>query len=278
MLTIPSVNRSLLVHGRTLGEKYPISIATAMIYESELFKASDWNRGLLFVNIKTLIRNLTGSIPGTNSYQNSKPAAILSGLLDDMGGLESITQDLFNGRIRTQFYLPDTRNLNQLLPQADIRVPTTKNQILYSGMELEVLNLFHQQVKSDMYLTVGTTLPKLNENTYLLSHYPHELLSRYSFPKLTLIESHTGKLKSPTEWATKLTNKPDVPFNKFTLQLFGDNNVLLRQKPHALRMMVLAIAQEKHWTPLTTLDKIKMNLQTIEDKHYRDELLQMARV
>lgn len=277
MINIPGVDKSILVHGRAVGEQFPISVATARIFESECFNRDDWEKGILMVNIMTLIRNVVNSVPGTNTYQYVRPDIITNAIFEDMSAISKTVEDLFEDDLSVQFYLPDLRNLHKLLPHADIRVPSTSNQVLYARMEDEVTKDFIRQAKSNVYMNVGVSLPKMDKHVYLVSHYSHELLSRYEFPCLTLVESYTGKLKDSTQWATKMTNKPDVPFNKFTLQLFGDNNVLLKQKPIALRRLILALAQENNWTPITTMDKIKSDINKITEREYRTTLLQMTR-
>ncbi|MNZ57992.1 hypothetical protein D3C78_759890 [compost metagenome] len=98
-----------------------------------------------------------------------------------------------------------------------------------------------------------------------------DLLQRYKFSSLTLLESHTGAAKPPALWYTKLTNGKElehIPFDRMTLQFFGDNGNLFTGYPIKFRRIMLDIAKKNRWTALTTKDYI---IQSVK-KAYEPEL------
>lgn len=60
-----------------------------------------------------------------------------------------------------------------------------------------------------------------------------------------------------------------LPFINFTVSLFGDNNQLLQAQPLKLRRTILEIAERDRWSAITTLDKIRLGIKSIEDPALR---------
>jgi hypothetical protein len=103
-----------------------------------------------------------------------------------------------------------------------------------------------------------TDFPDIHATTLLMSHYPVDLLQRYRFMSLAHLESHTGAVKTPLMWNTKLVNgkeTPYLPFDKMTLQMFGDG-IAFTPMPAKIRKRVLELAVEYKWTPATTKDLV----------------------
>ena len=94
--------------------------------------------------------------------------------------------------------------------------------------------------------------------------------------KLELIESHTGAIKPFPLWSSKFsgTIKVELPFNAFTLKVFGDGVHFLGKRP-TLKKAVLAQAEADHWTGLTTEDKIRDSLKKIADPTVKAELMEL---
>lgn len=113
-----------------------------------------------------------------------------------------------------------------------------------------------------------------------MTHVPVDLLTGTRFSKLTLLESHTAKLKNKLDWNSKLTNGkdlPNMPFNAMTLQVFGDGGLFFSPMPMAVKKEVMSIAEKYKWTPATSLDKVKYGLQGMNDHLTRQILLTMSR-
>ena len=94
---------------------------------------------------------------------------------------------------------------------------------------------------------------------------PADLLARKDFPKLGLLESHTGKVKTQLEWYTKLNGKPQhIPFNKAFLTLFGDG-VMFSPLDRKTRGVVLKTAEKYSWKQDTTMDRIYNCLKLVNE-------------
>jgi hypothetical protein len=98
----------------------------------------------------------------------------------------------------------------------------------------------------------------------IVTHFPVDLFGRYRFNQLDLLESHTGKIKPPAQWNTKLSAKREetdmLPFNPFTLQVFGDNQQFVHQLPR-VKEAVVETAKATGWSSVTTMEKIRMTLE-----------------
>ena len=113
---------------------------------------------------------------------------------------------------------------------------------------------------------------------FIVTHLPVDLLSRYNFKKLELVESHTGAIKAFPHWHSKLTGGKElvnIPFNAFSLQVFGDNGNLFTPLLPSLRKEVLRLAQEDRWVAITTDDKIRMSLRKVTDPTSRAILMSL---
>jgi hypothetical protein len=93
------------------------------------------------------------------------------------------------------------------------------------------------------------------------------------------LESHTGAIKNPAEWNTKLTGGAkelsNIPFNRFTLQLFGDNGHMFLSGPLRLREIVLGIAKRDHWTSVTTSERVSFGIRNIPNDIDRGSLMKL---
>ena len=103
-----------------------------------------------------------------------------------------------------------------------------------------------------------------NRTVLILTNYAIDLLQRYKFTSLSLLESHTGAVKPPAMWYTKLNNGKElttIPFDRMTIQMFGDGSNLFSPFPIKIRRTMLTISEKNKWTPMTTkayiLDSVK---------------------
>lgn len=63
-----------------------------------------------------------------------------------------------------------------------------------------------------------------------------------------------------------------MPFRLDLLTILGDKT-LFRTKVPKLRQAIIELAKANRWTPLTTTDKIRMNIGSIKDYQIRHRLL-----
>lgn len=224
----------------------------------------------LWINLRTLMRNLLGALP-SEVTDRFMPEYFAFALVQELQVIEAEVLRLSEGLTQTVCYISDHVDLRRVLPSAPLRVVKTPKQEFSDMLERRgiamLLDALGGQVRQ-----FRTELEGRQRKALILTHHPVDLLSRYNFRQLDLLESHTGLLKNSSQWYTKLSggrDLPPLPFNKFTLTLFGDNNNLLVTQPLKLRRAVLEVAELDNWTAITTMDKIRHSLKKIEDPTVR---------
>ncbi len=222
----------------------------------------------VWINVRTLMRNLLGSLP-QDVQDKFMPGWFLLAIPQELSFIESEILRRTEGMVRTVCYYADHSDLKRVLPGALPKVSNTPKQKFQETLEREGL----RQLIEEMPLRkTRTTIEGRQRKALMITHHPVDLLSRYEFRQLDLLESHTGIIKDPSQWNTKLTggrDLPPLPFINFTVSLFGDNNQLLQAQPLKLRRTILEIAERDRWSAITTLDKIRLGIKSIEDPALR---------
>ncbi|MNO19204.1 hypothetical protein D3C76_89320 [compost metagenome] len=268
------------VSSRDMGQ-IPISIGSSLALEGAFGILEDNPNphpiinqvDVLYVNVRTLIRNMVGAINGELlTYVFAEDLA--SALLNEVTVLEGAVTRVTHGRVKVQFYLCNYRGIPKKFPYAILKNANTERQKLAALREentvIEFLHLLPQH-PSIKVLETDIDLSPDSRKALMMTSYAIDLLQRYKFASLTLLESHTGAAKPPALWYTKLTNGKElehIPFDRMTLQFFGDNGNLFTGFPIKYRRIVLDIAKKNRWTALTTKDYI---VQCIK-KAYEPEL------
>jgi len=97
----------------------------------------------------------------------------------------------------------------------------------------------------------------------ITTSYPLDLLNQHStYFNIRLLESHTGVIKSKMSWYTKYNNIKDImlPFSKYLLYVFGDSSGDIKPLGIKERRDILEIAKLKSWSPITTDEKVKFDI------------------
>lgn len=268
-----------LIDAREKGA-FEISIATSLaleaaagIYPDRPENPAPITKGVreVWINLRTLVRNLYGAM-STDRREMMLPNHGVGPLVEEMTIIENVIIKISNGNVRTVFYVCDYTSVQRKFPKALLRQPKTPKQIVQQKVEDETI-----------HMTLATSPPhdirffnfELNgsfPHSFIISHLPIDLLSRYSFQRLELLESHSGRLKAYPMWYTKLTNGKEldnIPFCRFSIQVFGDGGNLFGMLPNKTRAKVLELAKEDRWSPLTTDEKIRLSLRKVEDPQER---------
>jgi hypothetical protein len=267
---------------RALGA-IPVSIATSLAIESAcgihpeitVTKAPVLNNRLLMVNIRTLIRNIYGALE-TEIKKQLTTRQIITALMEEMSIIESCINKYSDGICSVVFYACSHGALKRLYPYAIHRQITTDIQIHYAHLEKMSIKELLDIPNTHDIRTFDVGIEGKYPDTLMLTHLPVDLMSRYSFSQLLLLESHSGKIKNHLEWNSKLTKGVDllkIPFCKFTLQVFGDNGNLFSPMPQAIKEEVRRMAEEDHWTVTTTKDKIVYSINKIYHPKLKSELM-----
>lgn len=272
-----------VVDNREKGQ-VPVSIGTALAIESAegiypdrppVSPAPILATELLMVNLRTLLRNLIGAIPSEHRSQ-VKVESIVPSLIEELNILNGIIPSISEGRCRVSFYVSEYRHLTPAhFKGATFKQAVTPKQLEQKKLESDVFSLLAEKPLPPNILHFDGKIEGKFPRTMIITHLPVDLLARYQFEKLELLESHTGAIKPFPMWGTKLSGDTEhLPFNAFTLKLFGDGVQFLGKRPTAKREL-LQWAEKDHWTGLTTMDKIRNTVSKIQDKEIRDELTEL---
>ncbi len=264
------------IANRELGA-FPLSIGTSLAVEAFSVLPGDSSTEF-WINLRTLVRNLTSSL-SSDVRKRVTPVDAFPTLVQEMEFLTEQITTVSNGRCNVVFYYPSYTDLMILFPNAQHRIPTTELQKINTVLE-ESLCQYTVQHSPFPIRTFKTRLESPQHDVVMLTHYSVDLLWASKFRRLRLLESHTGTFKGPSEWFTKLTGGKEltrIPFTKFTIQVYGDNNTLFHSFPFKVKALVTELAEKKRWTTVTTDVLIESHLKTLPDPLTRDFLLKVLR-
>ncbi|ANZ49392.1 hypothetical protein WELLINGTON_40 [Erwinia phage Wellington] len=260
---------------------YPVSIASSLAIEglTHTGEFASWgpkppihDYQVLYLNLRTLFRNAFYAFE--DNRERLTPDVILTSIEEDIKNILAAASSAAPSMLCVP-YLCQYNSVNKTFPEAAFRNANTPSQIFYNSLEQDV---YKQVVGQQLWgVELFDCAPKGEHDTVLLTHMPSDLLARSEFPKLALIESHTGKLKTHLEWYTKVNGKSaQIPFNKAFLTLFGDG-VMFHPLDRKVRSVVTKTAEKYHWTQTTTMDRINNCLRLVNEPHVVDYLRKLAR-
>lgn len=256
---------------RDVGQ-FPLSIGTSMAIEGLLGihpnnpkqPAGYKNMKVLWVNLRTIARNLYQAMKAEDTARIKYVDAVLLIAQE----VETIKQTLANQlpTMKAEFYLEDFNDFKWEFPKANLKQAKTPKQVAYKTYEDLVMRMTYQYFTEEKipFKVVKRNPGRVQETVVMLSHVPHHLLWQGSFDRLMLLESHTGRLKVYNTWFTKLNNITEehpMPFNKFTLQVFGDG-VVFEGQPKPIRDELKQLAEFKRWTGITGREKMAADVFT----------------
>lgn len=275
----------------------PLSIATALAFQEFLGYEVNDDQTLkarhkapvgaqyrhVWLNVSTLLRNFIGAMEG-DSYLLVATGALASEFVSELHRIETVLHDHQPGWTLTFYRTGYTDNAKRY-PNAKLRTATTTKQLAYQDTHDRVLKLIHPTLLELPGLT-EKLFYKVFANqitpggypagkTVMVTHYPIDLLSQYYFSELSLLESHTGKLKPRAQWHTKLLNGRDlvqIPFSEPTLQIFGDSETFAPQ-PIGLRRTLVDLAKTHQWSSITTKDRIRGQVKLYVPSPLKEEIL-----
>lgn len=268
---------------RTMSD-FPISIGTGLALSSLLTpttapydparevpqKLSVLDYQEVWVNLRTLHRNLMGALPSGKEHA-VMPQDLSDTLSFEVDLIDQLVREESKGRTRCVFYTSNYAGMAQAHPYGQLRRSTTVKQMEADSLMEQVLtDFFKHRVKSDLFEHFERMLePKRRTRTLILTHYAYDLLSHRKFESLDLLESHTGVKKSFPDWHTKLSNGKElvnIPFNSFTIQLFGDSQTF-SPYPIKARQAIKELAERFKWTSVSTDERIVFSLGQLSDAY-----------
>lgn len=274
---------------RTTGQ-YPLSVATSLAIESamgihpeiEVKVAPIKQYAELWINLKTLYRNMMGALQG-DAAQLVLGIPVGDEMQLEMDRIDSIIAS--EADCKVQYYVCNYSRMEQRFPNASIRVDSTARQKQFTRTMKEAIQHLlmlethpaDQQHASRVKVFDVTLKPVRKVKTLMLTHVPLDLCSEKHFGELALLESHTGAIKEKAQWYTKYQNGKDlarIPFREDLLQIFGDHE-LFHPYPIENRRQLLAIADKYNWTPLTTTEKIRYTIDFLLNPYLKEKLKSM---
>ena len=272
------------IDGREKGA-FPISVATSLAIESAcgvypdrpVSPAPILSVKEVWFNVRTLLRNLLGSI-APDFRDHLIPPHLLPALVEEMRIIESAVLKGSNGNCRAVFYHADYTSIARKFPKAIVKIARTARQMQQNLLDDKTLKLLLEEQSSGDIRVFNFEITGNHPESFIVTHLPVDLLSKYSFKRLDLLESHTGAIKAWPQWNTKLTNGREllnIPFNQFSLQVFGDNGNHFSPQSLSVRREVVRLADEDRWTPVTTDSKIRDSLRKVNDATERTLLLSL---
>lgn len=276
-----------LVSSRAVGA-FPISIATSIALEYVLGVQSEanpepkpksiQNYREFWLNIKTLYRNLYGALEKQAALE-VLPDILAETLWQEMEMLASIVSQYSNGVTKVVFYLSNYKGIRERYKLATFKGDHTEKQIANTVLMKNTLaKLFkdHKETdEQDIRIFDLHLKPTQNVNTLILTHIAYDLVSYKNFGTLSLLESHTGSIKTREKWYTKYHNGkelPALPFMDGLLPVFGDNEFFSPLNSKS-RKEVLDLAAKYNWSPATTVEKIKYGVNTLQNHYLKEAII-----
>lgn len=272
---------------------FALSIGTSLAFES-LFEARqapyDVDREIpqridvrhyseMWINLATLFRNIIGSLEDKNDFPKLSALDLAHAIIFEIEMIMSLMQNEGHGLCKPIFYYCEYKSLykRQFPSAVRFREDKTDGQRHNTYMLTKTMStLFDMVNDGDIYKLDSELIPKKPSNAIVLTHMPYDLLSYTNFKRLELLESHTGKLKGRNLWYSKFASVGQeqlntLPFIRQFLLLFGDH-VMFQPTDIRFRRLLLEISRTRRWTPLTTEDKVKLDLDVELKERYLFDL------
>ena len=257
---------------RELGEGVPVSIGTALALESVFGDGQSEKPPIksikeFWFNVRTLIRNILGAYT-TEERKLITAQQLYMDLYSELQIIDASVQRYSSNQCKAVFYVCTHQSLARKFPHAVLKQLKSEQQLYMRALEENAIKLLAPNVQLFNWRVFDTELDGRHPTAFIMTHYAIDLLSKSYFERLALIESHTGTIKPPMLWHTKLTNGndlPQMPFNRFTLQIFGDRSICFNAMPGKMREYVITMSRENKWTPATTKDKILYAIKALRD-------------
>lgn len=214
----------------------------------------------IWINVKTLARNIQSAID-KDSKTKLQPTDYAVAVHEELEVIFSSLEKF--PKCKLIVYLPTYQSLSIYYPNANLFEATTDVQKAKAKLDDDIFKEILKMKSSLPGFVIDTdvlfpTIQGMNR-VAVLTHYPVDLISFASGIEVQLLESHTGLLKPKFQWYTKLRNGASlykIPFNRATLQIFGDNAQMFNPLKIDLRRNFTDVAEQDKWTQFTTPDRI----------------------
>lgn len=245
---------------------FPLSIGTGLMLES-VFKPTSVrydekreipnkvnidNYKYHIYNIGTLVRNILSASNQKTTAETLANANFKNALI---GEITTLVELYATTKCTPVIFIPNYTNVYKALNNekiAEATVEILNNELIFKAVEkIDVSHII--AVHRDSY-----RLPRLEGACLITTSYPVDLLNPSM--NLTLLESHTGKLKEKWEWYSKYhkIGSKDMsvfPFMEVLLYFLGDTT-MISPCNLSIRNELHKVALASNWTSRTTRDKV----------------------
>lgn len=264
---------------------FPLSIGTSLAFEgilglleSEL--AYEGYKGendlvhypLFLINIHTLIRNLIHSMPNEDLVHVNE-TELFDHLQMEVESIISIVKE-YSPLTEVVFYTVNYKEVFKRIDSNRLRLARTDLQKLYESIHLTLFKAYEKEPVVPLKDLEKRGEINRNQKCVLLTHHVIDLILFDNHQQKALLESHTGKVKSSSLWYTKYYNGkalPILPLNGFLLLIFGDSEDI-HPMSKKVKEVLLDLAKRFKWTHLTTMEKIRFNIDYLRDESIKAAL------
>lgn len=259
--------------GRTVGN-LGISVGTSLAFEGEAVKLLSSMDNVL-INFRTLVRNAVESYAKDDRLDAKQ---IASEVKDDLIGiLKFIDTNKGQRQIIVEVYNPSYSSRERKFKHALLKSPKTEKQIAGDKLAKDIIALFKKE-NAGVLTETDCELKSFSGRALILTHHVMDLTFSNATTRLYLLESYTGYAKTYVTWHTKLTDGGslhNIPFNRLTLQIFGDKATDFFSHRADVKAIVLKLAEKNHWTTATSYDKVRSDIRGLPQSVDRDGLMLM---
>lgn len=257
-----------------------MSIGTSLAIEQPEAAAQIRGSDVILFNLLTLIRNAHDAYETKDERLGLKPEQLMEDVVNDLKMLSRWLEEVRKTKpLQLVVYYPSYFSLKFRFPLADLKKDEkpTELQKKYTTLSEKTADLIYGKYKKLIERTdVG--MPSFKGRGIAMTHRVVDLAVHDHVARLTLMESYTGKLKPYTQWYTKLTGGKELfflPFNKLTIQVFGDKSTDFMSSSKGIKEIVKKLAKEFNWTPATTVSRCRVNINMLPDGIDKTALLKM---
>jgi hypothetical protein len=254
----------------------PISVGTALALEA-LTQVPMYRYHTFLINLRTIVRN------ARQAYDEHTPTVqeLYQSSKEDIVGLaEFIVSLQLKTDLDLKFYYPSYKGLPRLFPLAklkNVELNGNDNQKAIARLDNQVIEKLLSDFGKNIN-TVDSVIPKFAGLGLIITHHPVDLVTTDSYARLNLLESHTGTIKNYTQFYTKLTGSDkltNIPMNKLTIQIFGDNSTNFYSQSIGVKNEVKQLADVGHWSTASTLNQVARSIRSLDNTPEKQILLKM---
>lgn len=243
-----------------------MSVGTSRAFEADT-AGSIRSADSVMLNLSTLIRNAHAAYD-TDDKEKTDPEQLALDVSSDLRLIGAWLDKARNNKpILMVVYSADYSSLKSLFPHANIWEPTTEKQLAYAKLVKTVIGSLEKQY-GKLIVKTKASVPEFAGKGIVLTHHVVDLASLKGAARLYLLESYTGLMKPFTLWYTKLTGGEELhylPFNRLTIQVFGDKSTNFKASSHGIKELVKKLAVTHKWTSATTMSRIRGTIGNLPD-------------